>query len=348
MKGRAVLGTVVIGPHGVLTTWVFDVVRRLCAHDPARTVRLIDRGDSIEGLAVPKPIYLTHYPSPSLLAAIESGDANVLCVLDDPVDVAAYLQSALGLPLLEAVRAQTATAVANLIISRADDVLLLNRATEQTVRSVVTRIASHLSLFHGREDSMDVIEPVCDGHGAAFGLEGVLAASDDHYVPPLRLTAGAAPDDLMTIATSVLDPLVAMARGDTLRPVAWPTPVFKFGDRPDDAPPRVAEVSGPARVLYYGPYFYLPPARYRVEAILAFSDEIQDVPFVLEVHGATWMAKARIERRKPGGYRGYFILDHQDPMATIEIRLRNETDVPQGRLALIELLFFVLKDGGAG
>lgn len=340
MKGPAVLADVVIGPHSCLTEWVFETCMRMAAHFPERPLYRTNRLDTVDFLAEPRPICLTNYPSRSFVDAIDAGDARVVLVIEDPIDVVIYLQKLLNLPVMEAVRSQTATAVANGAIGRAEQVYYLYRTTERTVGEIVRRLAQHLSLTFDADIMDRLIEAASYGLGPDATLEQILAARDGHYIAPARDAPGVSLEPAILTAREVIEPLIAFARNNTTRPVVWPTPVFTFKDRPDMPPPQTAEIAGPVRDLYYGPYFYLPPSRYRVEAILAFSDEIKDVPFVLELHGASWLARARIALRRAGDYRGYFIFDHVDAAAAVEIRLRNEQGVARGRLSLIELLFF--------
>lgn len=339
MKGAASLADVIVGPHSCLTEWVFEVVGRLASYRPERPLLKTNRLDVIDFSVTQLPICLTNYPSRSLVDAIGGGDARVILVIEDPIDVVLYLQNALHLPTIEAIRAQTATAVAHLAIGHAEHVHYVYRTSERQVGDIVTRLAQHLQLNLPDGDVDAVIALGSYGLGAHAPLDRVLAARSD-YVAPLHDSPGASLGSDVLAAREIINPLIAMARGDTTRPVVWPTSVFTFKDRPDVPPPQTADISGPVRDLYYGPYFYLPPGRYRVEAILAFSDEIKDVPFVLELHGNAWLARAKIDQRRAGNYRGYFIFDHTEATAAVEIRLRNERGVAKGRLSLIELLFF--------
>lgn len=348
MKGPAKLGSVIIGPHCPMTNWVFDAVTELANTRDARPVLRIDRKDRICGLGVADPVFLTNYPSQSVIEAIDAGDLRVIIVIEDPRDVLRWQNKALGLPALESIRAQSASAVANLAVARADAVAIVDRSNSRRADSVLDRIGSFLGL--------PTVDPERSGllaHspevGGAPAIEEVLAARGDHYAPPLAQSGGAGllSVEAAALSSCIIDPMVAMARGDAVRPVVWPASVFTFSDRPGDPAPVVADIAGPPRSIYYGPYLYLPPARYRVEAIMTFSDEIQDVPFVLEVHGGHWLARARIERRRAGGYRGYFEFDHLDALPALEIRLRNEEGIDRGRLSLIELLFFAMEPGSA-
>ena len=340
MRGKAVLADALIGPHSAFTTWIFEVASSLASVFSERPVRHIDRFDTIDFLADPKPIILTHYPSAQLVDAIEAGDIRVTFVSEDPLDVAEYLISLLDIPPIEAIRAQTASTVANHAIGHADNVLYLDRATERSVERIASLLAAQLQLATDGEAFRAELVRLAAPLTPDTTIENLLAVRDDLYAPPRRRQPVGQFDELSIAAVQVIEPLVAMARGDTLRPVIWPTPIFKFGDRPDLPPPKMADIAGPPRTLYYGPYLYLPPGRYRVEAILSFSEEIKDVPFAIEIHAESWLVTARIDQRRGGNYRGYCMVDHRNPCATIEIRLRNERGVEHGQLALIELLFF--------
>lgn len=348
MPGPSFLADTVIGPHCGLSAWLFDVVTVLARLSHRVPLRRIDRFDRLDFLADLRPLLLTNYPSAQIVDLIERNDARVVYVRERPEIVLQFLCDAVGVPPMEAIRSQTASAVANLAIGRSRHALLVSHDTERRAGEVVHAVARHLELASDLGSIAAVIAEVSPGAGPESTLPEALAR-----YPGARLRAGQSPtvlaDAMRASCVDILEPLLAMAEGSTSRPIVWPTSVFTFGDRPGAPPPEQAEIAGPVRNLYYGPYLHLPPARYRVEAILSFSDEITDIPFVLEVHGGIWLAKARIKERRPGTFRGHFVLDHHEPTAAVEIRLRNENPVASGRLSLIEILFYVDSEpAGAG
>lgn len=349
MRDAAPFASIVLGAHGVYITWIFDVARRLAARAPGKCVTQIDRDDGIESAGQIHRIYLTNYPSTAAIDAIERCDLGVVAVIEDPADILAFQTSALSLTYLQSIRAQTTSAVANLAIGKSQTVTILSRDHAGPAKTIVKALAQTLKVDLSQSELDIVLNEVTNGRPNDC-LEAVLLRQLANYLPPARQGVGDIQIDHLNLARSVLDPLQAMLRGSTIRPVSWPTPVFKFSDHPDAPPPEIVDVAGPARTLYYGPYFHLPPCRYRVEALLAFSEEIEDVPFVLEIYGERLdtlaLARARIERRKAGGYRGYFVFDHLDATQSLEIRLFVEQGVDKGKLALIELLFFV--EGSVG
>lgn len=336
MTERTFLGDVVVGPHCPATNWLFALIVEL-ARDADRPVLRIDRFDHIDFLTTRRPIILTCYPSRQLIDLIASDDVRVLYVMEDPITVLHYMHTILGVSPIEAIRSQTASAVANLAIGRTPCASTLYANSERSLRQVAADTLQHLQVSGSAEKIEKVLETISKV-SPETKLSDAFAAQTD----PWKLEETfSIPSALTSACNEILSPLLAMTRHDAVRPIVWPTAVFKLQDQPDTIPPKTIDIDGPSRVILYGPYLYLPPARYRVEAIMAFSEDIKDVPFILEVHGGNWLAKARIEERRAGHYRGYFYLDHHEPTSSIEIRLRNERAVASGRLSLVELLFFV-------
>lgn len=329
------LADVVVGAHGAFADWMFALIEDL-GTAAGRSVQRIDRFHQFDFSVEPHPVFLTNYPSPQLIQAIERGDVRVLFLSEPPVDTLRYMQSTLNVSLMDSIRSQTASAVANLAIGRSAHSRVVERYSDRTVLQMVEVVASHVEIRVPDDALNRIVGRAAGRAGLSATLNQVLASSAD---TPTIVSDGA--DRRMDRACQeILDPLLVMARFGGVRPIVWPTEVFSFHDRPGSPPPDDPAIAGPSRNLYYGPYLYLPPASYRVEALMVFSEEIGAVPFVLEVHAGSWLARARIEERRPGRFRGYFELEHFEATSTVEIRLRNETPVQSGRLTLVELLFF--------
>ena|SRR6516164_3640670 len=61
----------------------------------------------------------------------------------------------------------------------------------------------------------------------------------------------------------VLGPLIQMSFRDSAENIIWPIEAFLSGDRPDTPATLVTDLTGGARILYYGPYFYLPSGSWK-------------------------------------------------------------------------------------
>ena len=334
------LADVVIGAHGHFADWTFNLIAEFAFRATYRPVMRIDRFNRLDFAAESRPILLTHYPSTQLIDAIARGDVRVLFLTEPSLLTMRFMRTVLHVPYMDALRSQTASAVANYVIGKSPHTRVVERNDKRKVSELLRLVCSHLEIDLPDTARDAIVAHACGGLGPDATVESVLAASSTYG----GLEVMTALDRSDLVCQEILDPLLAMARGNPVRPVVWPTEVFTFSDMPGTAPPSDPEIAGPARVLYYGPYLCLPPARYRVEVFLVFSNEIKTVPFIIEVHGGSWLAKARIQKRQPGRFRGYFELDHYDATSTVEIRLINETPIDSGRLSLVELAFFIERD----
>lgn len=338
MAGRQTfLADAVIGAHGAFAEWVFCLTRKL-AVAAGRPVIEVDRFTPVDYAQSPRPIILSKYPSSSLIDSIERRDVRVLFLMEPPALTLAFMQQRLGVPAMDAIRSQTASAVANLAISRSPFSRILERDTERSILQIVGLITSHFELSISNEAQSAIADQMSEGSQASANVDSLLRVQTPVSSVP---AADNNPErQLGHVAEEILNPLLAMARFGPMRPVVWPKEVFTFHDDPNSSPPVEAAVAGPSRNLFYGPYFYLPPSRYRVETFLVFSEEISSIPFVLEVHADHWLARARIDQHHPGRFRGTFRLDHYDATSAVEIRLRNDKPADRGRLSLLEILFF--------
>lgn len=330
---------VVIGPPGAFTLWVFDAIKLLAEHSETHTVQVIDRSDPLADDCDSNRIYLTQYPSLALIEAIANGRLQVIRLTESPEDSISYMMTSCGNTRNEALRALSASMVAHLAIAAAADTHTIPRQGDQPVRAYIRYLTMCLNLPHD-EPTLDRVH---DGLAAGLPKLGALETSMAARFSPTDDTAVSVDESTQAIIKKMIAPLALMADGNPFQPIIWPTDVFLSGDRPNEPAAAVASVMGPARVIFYGPYFHLPPADYAVEVILAFSGHIDEIPFALEIHGNSCLARARFERRSAGGYRGKFQFRHRNPVDAIEIHLRNEQGAIEGEVALVELRFLPLR-----
>ncbi|MEO1205112.1 MAG: hypothetical protein AAFV45_02160 [Pseudomonadota bacterium] len=316
----------------------------MAAASTDRTIHFVDRQDEIDFSTPPRPIFLTYYPAPDLITAIDDHDASVLYVVEDPIDILRYQMRELNLSQIESIRAQTCSAVANPMIGRADRVRYVRRESRSPVSAVIEKIATHLKLPLADAEKPAVLDELSNGLGPDAILEDILAVAKGNYQPQARAGRTGLVDQIELCALQVMEPMIAMAFGDATRPIVWPTNVFKFADPIEQPEATMTDIGGPVRNIFYGPYFHLPPCRYRMEALIAFSEDVRDIPFRIEVVGNGLVTHARIENRRADNYRGYCEFTNTDPISTIEVRLRNDQFVEHGRLRLIEMAFFKLPE----
>jgi hypothetical protein len=177
--------SIVLGSPSVLSTWVFELVREVCALIPERAAaRVVDRNDPVEshsGETAPSLVYLSQFPSSSLLAKCGEGAAPILLLLDDPVDTVRYLRHLSRCSVIEALRQQTAATVSYAELRGHNRLLLVHRLSGLPTRDIIDLILGHLGLelSAGQRDALRRNRFGSDRPDA--GLESSLKACVDGY-----------------------------------------------------------------------------------------------------------------------------------------------------------------------
>lgn len=326
------VGSVIICPPGPLATWCYGIIDEVASLTRMAVYRF-DRTDTIDPVANPG-LYLCEYPSLAAITAIQSGSLAAVLMLQDPVwSVAGSVAN--RLTLLEALRSYSASSVANLAIGQTSVSRLVFPHPSESAGIAARKVLIAAGLPAG-PDTLQKIAPAIAPDGATDMLLGQVVWQISGKAPPPLLS-----ETDRRVITQVTAGTLAMAQGDRSYPVIWPTQIYFSGDRPNEPAAAVADVTGPSRVMIYGPYLHLPPCTYMVEVIISFEGRIDDIPFLLEFWAAEHcLERLRLDGRKSGGYRGRFEMTVSDPVAPIEVRLRNERGSIEGAMSLTELRFF--------
>jgi hypothetical protein len=248
------------------------------------------------------------------------------------VDSVRFVQQARGGGVVDALRLQTVAAAPYAELRDHPRLLILHRLADATAAEIVDAVLDHLDLPLSEVDREIVrASRLPDGHPTA-NLESALLARVPGYAP-LGESGLSAKD--VTMVGGVLSPLLQMSFRDTGGPVVWPVEAFFSGDKPDTPASLVAELTGAARILYYGPYLYLPPGSWRVRMTVGFSAEARSMPFSVEVYAAErLLAIATMSPEGHGVYHANFGFVHDTPLHHIELRLRTDRGAIEGRVAL--------------
>ena len=208
---RSAHDAIALGPPSVLSTWAFDLLREVCALIPdSAAIRAIDRQDILEpdGDRVPL-VYLSHFPSPSLLAECGTGNAPILLCLDDPVDSVRYLQQGSNVTLVEALRLQTAAAASYARLRGNPRLLILHRLVDAPTGELLDAILNHfrLNLACERHQSLRVTRLGPKGRDSDLesSLQSCIGGSDPVWAKgnrhDRRRVVAAHPDELKVLYT---------------------------------------------------------------------------------------------------------------------------------------------------
>jgi hypothetical protein len=329
---------VALAPPSVLGAWAFDLLRDACSGPAGEVeIRLVDRHDEVEGLAAtygrPCILCLSQFTSASLRAAMASGAVPIVVFLDDPVDSVRYLKFASGCSTLEAVRIQTAAAAGYAFLSSNPRALVIHRATAGDARETVREILDHLGIDLSPSAYEALLGKFAGPESAAASLEARLARHVAGYAPLGSASAGLTAGEV-AVVNGALAPIVQMCRGLEPAPVVWLTSVFFSGDQPGSPASLVADVTGAARILYYGPYFHLPRGNWSARMMIGFTEDARGIPFSIEVHGGFMLARATMQSVGKGVFHASFKFAHETPQDPVEIQVRSDQGAISGKVAL--------------
>jgi hypothetical protein len=337
---RSTDDAIALGPPSVLAVWAFDLLREACALVPERAeTRAIDREDAVEPRGARRPlIYLSHFPSVSLLTECAETRSPVLVCLDDPVDAVRFLQQRSSGSLVEALRLQTAAAAPYAQLRDHPRLLTLHRLADAPTAEIIDAILEHFD-FEMTAKQYEMLSAKRLGpKGRDADLESSLQACVGGYALLKEAQAQFSAKEIAMIG-GVLVPLVQMALRDDAGPIVWPIETFLSGDRPDTPASLIADLTGAARILYYGPYFYLPAGSWTVRMTIGFSAGARRTPFSVEVYGGRLLAHATMVPEAKGVYHASFRFAHEDPLQAVEVRVRTDRGAIEGRLALGKVEF---------
>jgi len=326
---------IVLGPPGVLSTWAFDVLREAAAIRRA-AIETIDRGDALSdpGAGETPRVIISHFPSPALLAECAKSAAPVLLLLDDPFDSVRYTRDTFKSGVLPALRLQTAAVSIYPQIRAHPRLLRLARPARTPSRGFVEAMLAQVGLELSGPEFETLLERRFARGAAGDDLESALKSAVAGYASLDDARAAFSAKEAAMIG-GVLAPMLAMSLGGDATPIVWPIESFLSGDRPDTPASLVAELTGGARILYYGPYFNLPAGAWTARMTVGFSEGAKATPVTVEAYGgARLLALASMAPESKGIYHAVFDFDHDDTLQPVEVRVRTDRGAIEGRLAL--------------
>lgn len=131
----------------------------------------------------------------------------------------------------------------------------------------------------------------------------------------------------------VLEPMLAVANGAP-EPIVWPLCAFYSGDRAGELAAPIVETAGPARILYYGPYFHAPAGDWRVDVQLFFSNDVPDSMLSAEIFTSELLAQVGMHPEHAGLFEAGMKVTLPDAGERVEFRLWTRFGAFSGHMGL--------------
>ena len=338
---------IVVGAAGGFTFWMFNALKALArtpmaGHAPLEVLTL-QRLQEIPPTEPGSPgrLLLTNYPTKQILDALESTAVPLLYLHEPPeLGVAHAVRKGNVTPLV-ATRIASASYVGNYVFAASNQVLTLSRDMPYRIADILNAACRFLNIPVGEDALLRHAQTLEPDDGGDRSLD----RSIELAFPAAAATPLDDPqqwEEVQELSSKILEPLAGLMINADAQPIRWPGRIFNIFhlDRLyDEFGPSIA-LEGPARILFHGPYFYLPSGQYVAEFVTRFDDISVDNTFRVEVHaGAQCLARVRYKPGSSGWFRGSFEFAHSDVGAEIQIQTISDRGALDGTLSLWEFAF---------
>lgn len=322
---------VAVGYPSPLAGWAFPFLEKALRRiAPGLSVVRLDRFDTIPDLGRYRGgrLILSMFPNPAFAKACLETETRSLVFADDLVEAVRYNRATHGVPLHEALRPVSAGLVLAGPFARSRFGLIVRRELRGAPADILKMFLEHFEL----DVSDEAAEKICQ----EIGFEDVaLSASlrrqsyqqpevsdEDHHV-------------IVQALGGLREHLERPAPGD----VTWPRQCFLLGDKPNAIAPVAIDVTGRARIIFYGPYLHLPRGLWKARVLIGFSQDIRGMPFTIEAFSTELLGKARIFAAQGGIFEFEFEAKVTTPHEPIEVRIMNEEGAIEGHMGLVSISF---------
>ena len=236
-------------------------------------------------------VLISDYPQPDMLAIFYKLNAPVVVCVDDFTTVALYSVVSRGFGGVEAARFAT-MGVVNLepaVVSPPPISLFVGDPKVETLEGLIARLAA----FYQLPTQDDSLAKVLAFTGFARRGESPLCEYIDRYIASggkIAFEGRAAlekrsplDNELITFLAPQYD---AIAHGRRLEKLEWPVYALLRPEFPDRLTVGPIDLTGPARHVYFGPYFALPAGAWSAEVSLEVQDCLSENRIGVDVFAA--------------------------------------------------------------
>jgi hypothetical protein len=322
---------IAVGYPSPLTTWGFSFLenafRRIA---PDVQVERLDRYDvtAVGEASRSGRLILSMFPNPDFAEASLKSGARSLIFADDLMESVKYVRGLHSLNTVAALRPVSAGLVLARPFAWSRHGLIVERDLKGSPSDILKVFLEHFGLH----TSDDLAHTTC---GEIRFEDLALSAKlrrDSRQHQELN-------DEDRLMVNQTLGGLREHLEKPNPGGITWPRQCFFLGDRPDSTAPVAIDVTGRARIIFYGPYLHLPRGSWKVRVMIGFSKDIHGMPFAVEVHSTDLLGKARIHAERGGIFELEFGIQVAAAHEPIEVRIMNEQGAIEGHMGLVGIDF---------
>lgn len=290
---------------------------------------LAEHVDALRGGKVQPVVVVSDYPNPSFLESILTTETPLVICADDLTTIAHYSITTremsgvtaarfamMGLVNIE--RALVSPPGHSLIVKRSlkvnDLIVGLARLYSLPISAeIISKVASYLGITVA--DSIDLDTYTGQSFPRSANVWQMLDARS-----PLE-------NELIAFAAGQYDRIVD---GRPLRQLEWPTYALLRPEFPDRLTIGSIDLTGPARFIYYGPYFALSPGMWNAEIAIEVQDCLSDNRIAIDIFSEEVLAQISTKLPARGAYGCEIRFGINDASKPIEVRVQLLTGAIEG------------------
>ncbi len=333
----------VIGTPSPKLLAVLDILRALVQITMGEHVVLV--ANSLEALRQQFPdrstlnnrpvILASDYPQPDMLATFYDLQAPVAICIDDFATVALFSVVSRGFGGVDAARfaAMGLVNVEPTVVAPPPVSLFVGVPREETLAGLLCKLVAfyHLPADNGSVDK--VLQYLGFGDEPEARLSDFAArrvAAPDKTAKEAR----AALEERSPLDGELIDFLAhqydVVADGQRLAKLEWPVYSLLRPEFPDRMTIGPIDLTGPARHVYFGPYFALPAGAWSADIAFEVQDCYSDNHVAVDVFAAKILSIVRAQLPPQGVYGCQIRFEIEDPSKPVEIRIQLLTGAIEG------------------
>jgi hypothetical protein len=319
------LAQTVLGRHIMVVANTLDVLREK-----------FPDGEKRKGQPV---VLMSDFPKSEMLETFGNLNAPIAICIDDFTTVAMFSVVTRGFGGVEAARfaSMSLVNIEPLVVSPPPSTLFVGDPKVETVAGLAEKLAGLYELPMA-DDSLDraLTRLGLTGQGETLlsdYIEEKLASARNVEAEARATLARQSP-----LECELIDFLArhydAVAQGRRLESLEWPVYSLLRPNFPKRMTVGPIDLTGPARHIYYGPYFALPAGAWNADLTLEVQDCLSDNEIAVDVFAGEPLAIVRTRLPPRGVYGCQIRFEIEDPSRQVEIRMQLLTGAIEGQIQL--------------
>lgn len=300
--------------------WGFNLVRLIIEAISGSTVSLhiTSLEELREGFARrdgASVVVTSDFPDAQLSSFVCSSELPLIAFSDDPRDTVDWTIKSRHMNGFDAARFSSRLFSAIELPLTTERTLLIPSSPNQTAEAVVTQIVSHIFPGRGEWLAVQTFKHLIESGQIA---DNSIPDRGQYRAAELVDMSPSSAEDSAAI-NRVVDCYSDLMFGRKALEFDWP---LEFFTRPDKRAPRAAfDLTGPARVLFYGPYLHLPVGHWVARTEFEIDGAVSGVEAMTDIYINEVVTEKTFEMPEKGIFAYNLSFRVDDPHFAVQIRL---------------------------